>query len=63
MAVWQMMTKNGLPMIDTFDDGLTAVPGDEGFTSELAEGEAGKRKAVSVNYVGQSPNPDVADPS
>lgn len=51
---WQIM-KNGLPLNDTFDDGIPFVgPGDEDFTTVLVDAEVTRMKADSRNYVGCS---------
>ncbi len=57
MAIWQF-TNNNVPTTDpVFDDGLTAMPGDEGFDTTAVEAEATALGATGFNFICGSPTP------
>jgi hypothetical protein len=57
MALWQIVV-DGKPLTENWDDELKALPGEEGFTTELVAGYCqtiDTDKPVTFNYLG-TPN-------
>lgn len=53
MSQWQIH-KGGVSDVETFDDGIWALPGDDGFTTEHVIAEVATRGADSFSYIGRS---------
>lgn len=61
MAQWQILTPQGKPTGETFDDGAPEQPGDTGFTSAAVVAHVqALGGGQTFNYVGVSPGVVVA---
>lgn len=54
MSQWQITDQDGVA-VDTFDDGIFAAPGEEGFTTDHVRAHVAERgEGFGFNYMGRS---------